>query len=73
MDSQLQRILYELENGEQYYATSDYNLSFSAFSKSTETAYYLGYAFLHNYECPKNSLQDATRGEQATYWYNNLT
>lgn len=73
MDSQLQRILYELENGEQYYATSAYNLSFSAFSQSTESAYYLGCAFLHNYERPKNSSQDATRGGQATYWYENLT
>lgn len=73
MDSELQRILYELEHGEQYYATSAYNLSFSAFSKSTQSAYYLACAFLHNYERPKDSSQDETRGSQATYWYNNLT
>lgn len=73
IDSQLQRILYELENGEQYYATHAYHLSFEAFSKSTETAYYLGCAFLHNYERPKNSFQNSTRGRQATYWYENLT
>ena len=73
MDSQLQRILYELEYGKQYYATNAYKLSFSAFSQSTESAYDLGCAFLHNYERPKNSFQDTTRGGQATYWYENLT
>lgn len=72
MDSQLQRIIYEVANGIQYYATSSYNLSFSQFTKSTESAYYLACAFLHNYERPANASQDATRGNQATNWYNTL-
>lgn len=72
MDSQLKRILYEVSAGEQYSPTSSYNLSFKSFTKSTQSAYYLACAFLHNYERPKNSSQDATRGNQATYWYNNL-
>lgn len=73
MDSELQRILYEVTaSGEQYIATSKYNFSFEKFTKSTESAHYLACAFLHNYERPKNADQDETRGSQATYWFNNL-
>lgn len=73
MDSELQRLLYEVTaSGEQYLPTTKYNLSFTQFSKSTESAYYLGCAFLHNYERPKNASQDATRGNQATNWFNTL-
>jgi hypothetical protein len=73
MDSQLLRILYEVSAGIQYYATSAYNLTFTQFTKSTESAYYLAGAFLHNYERPANSSQDQTRGNQGTYWFNTLT
>lgn len=72
MDSELKRIIYEVEHGEQFYATSTYNMTFKQFTQSTQSAYYLACAFLHNYERPANSNQDATRGNQATYWYNNL-
>ncbi len=72
MDSELQRILYEVSAGLQFYATSTYNMSFTQFTASTESAYYLACVFLHNYERPANASQDQTRGDQATYWYNAL-
>ena len=68
MDSALARIEWELENGEQYYETDAYPLSFAEFKKSTEDAYYLAMAFLLNYERPQNQNQPA-RGEQAEDWY----
>jgi len=72
MDSELKRILYEVSAGLQFYATSKYNMSFTQFTCSTESAYYLACVFLHNYERPANASQDQTRGNQATYWYNTL-
>lgn len=72
MDSALQRIEYELENGLQYYETSSYPLSFAEFKVSTESPYYLGMAFLANYERPAVSYQPR-RGEQAQQWYEFLS
>lgn len=73
MDSELQRILYEVSAGLQYYATSAYNMTFTQFTQSAESAYYLACVFLHNYERPANASQDQTRGNQGTYWYTTLT
>lgn len=50
MDNNLARIIWELENNEQYYATSGYPESFSTFSKSDKSPYYLACAFAWNYE-----------------------
>jgi hypothetical protein len=72
MDSALKRIEWELENGEQYYATSNYPESFAEFKVSTKDPYYLGMAFLLNYERPRDQNQTA-RGEQAEYWYTYLS
>lgn len=72
MDSELERILYEVSAGLQFYATPTYNMTFTQFTHSTQSAYYLACAFLHNYERPANSSQDQIRGNQATYWYNTL-
>ncbi|WP_310603664.1 phage tail tip lysozyme [Anaerosporobacter sp.] len=72
MDSELQRIIYEVSANIQYIATSTYKMTFSQFTKSTESAYYLACVFLHNYERPANSSQDKTRGDQATKWFNTL-
>ncbi len=72
MDSELKRILYEVSNRLQFYSTSKYNMTFSQFTHSTESAYYLACAFLHNYERPANASQDQTRGNQAANWYNTL-
>ena len=72
MDTQLDRIEWEVINGDQWIATSDYPLSFSEFKSSTLDPYYLGMAFLRNYERPADPNQPE-RGEQAVYWFNNLT
>lgn len=72
MDSALQRIEYELENGLQYYPTSSYPETFAQFKTSTKSPNYLGMAFLANYERPANPDQ-ASRGDQAEAWYTFLT
>lgn len=71
MDSALTRIEYELENGLQYYATPNYPETFAEFKVSTATPYYLGMAFLANYERPADPDQPA-RGVQAEYWFSFL-
>lgn len=71
MDSALQRIEYELNNGEQYYATDAYPLSFASFKTSTQTPEYLAMAFLHNYERPADYNQPH-RATQARAWFNFL-
>lgn len=71
MDTQLERILWELENGEQYYQTDSYPLSFAAFAKSTQTPEYLAQAFLLNYERPADQDQPA-RSTQARKWFTYL-
>lgn len=78
---QLNRIIWELENGEQYYKTEAYPLTFRQFTQSTETPEYLGAAFVRNYERPASvvgkNATDATRaetyktrGDQARHWWN---
>lgn len=69
--AQLDRLGYEEKTGEQYYATSSYPLSFAEFRQSTETPYYLGMAWLYNYERPAD-LDQPNRGTQAEEWYNYL-
>lgn len=72
IDSQLQRILYEVKKGIQWYSTSNYNMTFSQFTKSTKSASYLAGAFIYNYERPASYSTLSTRQSQASYWYNNL-
>lgn len=67
MDSALQRIEYELAHGLQYYPTTDYPLSFAEFKESTKPPYYLGMAFVTNYERPKEI--STARGTNAEKWY----
>lgn len=50
MDCQLAVMDYERRSGIQYYATSEYNLSFNDFIKSTRDIEWLTYAFEANYE-----------------------
>lgn len=50
MDCQLAVMDYERRTGIQYYATSDYNLSFDQFIKSTRDIEWLTYAWEANYE-----------------------
>lgn len=72
MDSNLKRILWELDNGEQYYATDSYPETFKEFTQSTKDVSYLASAFLHNYERAGVSAE-TERQENALYWYEHLT
>lgn len=67
MDTALQRIEYELETGLQYYPTSKYPETFKQFKVSTKDPYYLGMAFVTNYERPRTI--STKRGTQAENWY----
>lgn len=68
MVSALARIEWELANGEQYYPTDAYPLSFAEFKVSNKSASYLAQAFLLNYERPADQTQPA-RSTQAEKWY----
>lgn len=70
-NKQCERIIYEMENGIQWYATSSYNMTFKQFSTSTQTPTYLAKAFIENYERPFDTNQPI-RGTQAEFWYNYL-
>lgn len=72
MDAQLLRIIYELDNGLQYYPTNTYPETFAEFKVSTKSPYYLGMAFLANYERPAVAIQ-VNRGIQAQAWYKYLS
>lgn len=67
MDSALLRIEYELANGLQYYPTDSYPETFAEFKVSTKSAYYLGMAFVTNYERPAEIT--TARGTNAAAWY----
>lgn len=54
LSSAVTRILTELNNGWQYYTTSEYPLSFEDFTKSSATPEYLARAFCKNYERPRS-------------------
>lgn len=72
MDSALQRIEWELDNGLQYYPTDSYPETFAQFKASKKTPTYLAMAFLANYERPAEPDQP-NRGTQAEAWYTFLT
>lgn len=72
VNGEMNRILWEVANNEQWIATSSYPMSFQEFTQSTDTAYNLAMAFIANYERPANPNQP-TRGDQATTWYNTLS
>lgn len=69
MDSQLKRILWEVENNEQWMNLRD--MTFKEFTKSTKSANDLAMIFLASYERPANPDQPQ-RGTQAEYWFKNL-
>ena len=75
MDGQLQRIIFEVTatgSDAQWFKTTAYPITFSQFTTSTNSAYNLACAFVRNYERPA-SLNEATRGNNATNWYNTLS
>lgn len=65
---EVERIIYEKNNGLQWIATSKYNFSFKEFTRMTATPEYMADAFLKNYERPENTDQPA-RGQYARKWY----
>lgn len=72
IDVQLSRILWERDNGVQYYPTDSYPETFHEFTVSEKSPEYLAAAFLYNYERPKSPSPE-TRGNQARYWYTILS
>ena len=74
MDTALIRIEYEIERGLQWITRSPYNISFKEFTTSTKDPYWLGCAFLINYERPADQSQAVKdyRGGNAEYWYEYL-
>jgi N-acetylmuramoyl-L-alanine amidase len=71
MESNLERILYEVEEGLQWITKSSYPLSFKEFTTSTASPEYLAQAFITNYERPADPTQPA-RSTQARYWWEHL-
>ena len=78
---QLNRILYEMESGIQYYKTDEWPYTFREFSKSTLEAGTLAKVFVRNYERPASVLNGGTgkqntyndRAKQAEHWYTFIT
>ena len=50
---EMERIIYELNNGLQWYATTKYDMSFEDFTTSQDTPSYLAQVWLYNYERPQ--------------------
>lgn len=83
IDSQLQRICWEADTGEQWQVreSKGYDLTFKEFITSTKDAYWLAGAFAFCYERPGSSTgtqeqQDnlkKERGNNADYWYEYLS
>lgn len=81
MDNALARIIYELENGLQYYK-NNYPYTFREFIKSTDSPYTLACAFAFDYErswvalygseAEKEALRQL-RGGSAQNWYKYIT
>lgn len=76
IDGQLRRIIYEVyaNPDAQWIKTSNYNISFLEFTKSTSSPDYLARAFVYNYERPSAQYRrEEIRADNAEYWYNTLT
>jgi hypothetical protein len=69
MDSNLARILYEVDNNIQWINAY---MTFKQFTTSTDTPNNLAMMFLSSYERPADPNQP-NRGTQADYWYQTLT
>jgi len=75
MDSNLARIVYEVENNLQWIATNTYSFSFKEFSQSTSNVSELAKAFLLCYERPADQSESVQnyRSELALNWYSVIT
>ena len=83
IDSQLQRICWEVENSEQWQVreSKGYNITFKDFISSNRDAYWLAGAFAFCYERPGSSTSTVEqqnnlkieRGTNADFWYEYLS
>ena len=76
MDSNLARIIYEVENKIQWYGVGDYSgMSFEEFATSEESVSYLAIGFLLCYERPADQSESVQnyRASLASNWYEYLT
>lgn len=71
INGQLERIIWEKDNNQQWGVTTEYPMTFQEFTISTDSPSNLAMIFLANYERPLNPDQPI-RGTQANYWYDNL-
>lgn len=67
-EKEMERIIYELENGLQWISTSKYPMTFEEFSVSTASPEELAQAWLYNYERPAD-LDQPQRSTQARAWF----
>ena len=74
-DYQLERIIYELNNGLQYSPSKGFNETFSEWTISNKNPGYLAAAFLCNYERAANTGWGAqiSRARIAEKWYQTFT
>lgn len=74
-DMECERIIWERDNGAQFYPTDAYPMSFTSFAVSTQSARTLAVVFLHNYERPakltpeKEKEREIQRGDAAETWF----
>lgn len=72
-EGQCRRIMWEYRNGQQYYKTKSYPISFTQYSHSTESVSYLVQAFFANYERGnKDKAAMSERISWGNYFYNLL-
>lgn len=71
MDSNLTHLNWEILDGDDYYPTTAFPLSFQEFTQSMESPGYLAKAFLLNYERPYDQSESAQsfRAGLAESWY----
>ena len=72
---QMNRIIWEMVKGEQYYPTISYPETFKEWSESNKDVGYLAEAFLVNYERPTDQSQAVKnyRATLANKWYEFIT
>lgn len=69
-ETQCRRIKFEYENGQQYYSTKKYPLSFKEYARSTQSPEYLAEVFFYNYERGAEASADMEgRKKWARYFY----
>lgn len=71
VDTQCRKIQYELDNGEQFYKTKKYPMTFKQYVKSNDSPYNLACVFVTNYERPASPNCDK-RGKYAQDWCNKI-